>query len=143
MKRNYIILIVIVAVVLVAFPTPHTREKQDLVKTLDCSRTLQDGESLQELWVDMQDETRIVIHIESSEPVQVLISTSGYLGTLYPLYIQEKKVHYLSAIFSYNSYEIFIENPTIFATGPDAVMSGSIKAYHIYETQEWLPWWMP
>ena len=162
MKRSYVILIVIITIVLMAFPTPHSRTRQesyteyetvtktDLVKTLDCSRTLQDGYTRQVGWTDMQDETKIVVDIESTEGVTVELTDAS--ATFYD---SNKKVHSVTFTRFSASYDVSVENPSIFGLGDSAVMTGSIKAYHVYEAQvpvtkyrtvpyeEWLPWWMP
>lgn len=140
MKRNHIIILIIIiaVVVVVAFPTPHIRLKQDLVKTLDCSTTLADGQSLGQGWVDMLDKTKIVIDIQSSESVDVTIN-----GGTITLYSQSGKIHAYTNTYSFASYTVSVINPTWFGTGPAAVMTGSIKAYHVYNETVWWPWWMP
>ena len=86
MKRSYVILTCIVAIVLVTFPIPHSRTRQesyieyeavtktDLVKTLDCLRTLQDDYTLHDDWTEMPNEAKIVVDIESSEDVKVKLT---------------------------------------------------------------------
>ncbi len=164
MKKKHVILLVIVAAIFIAFtfPTPHARTRQesyteyetvtktDQVYSLLCSRTLKDGYSLSMGWTDMQDETKIVVDIQSTEEVRVKLKdiTSTF-------YDSTRKIHDVTFLRSKVSYDISVENPSLFGTGPSAVMTGSIKAYHIYEAQElitkyrtvpytkWLPWWMP
>ncbi len=180
MKRSYIILTCIVAVVLVTFPIPHSRTRQesyieyetvtttDLVSYLDCSNTLQDDDTLHEDWTDMPNEAKIVVDIESSEYVNVKL-TDGH-GVFYDAF---KKVHNATFIRSNQfpyfmgshppyepegtdaTFDLSVTNLLHFGQGDSAVMTGSIKAYHVHETQEevtkyrtvpyeqWLPWWMP
>ncbi len=182
MKRSYIILTCIVAIVLVTFPIPHARTRQesyieyetvtktDFVKTLDCSNTLQDDDTLHGDWTEMPNEAKIVVDIESSEYVNVKL-TDGHGGVFYT---KNKKVHNATFIRSKKfskygmdshppydpegtdaTFDISITNFQGYGQGDSAVMNGSIKAYHVHETQEgvtkyrtvpyeqWLPWWMP
>ncbi len=65
LKRSYVMLTCIVAIVLVTFPITHTRTMQesyieyeavtttDLVNNLDCSSNLQDDYTLRGDWTDM------------------------------------------------------------------------------------------
>ena len=138
MKKSYIAIIVTVAIVLVVFPTPRSHIRQDLVKTLDCSRTLQDGYTLPIGWTNMQDETKIVVDIESTESVNVQLKDVS--GTFYD---STKKVHSVTFTRFAASYDVSVTNPSLFGLGDSAVMTGSINAYHVYETTDWLPWWMP
>jgi hypothetical protein len=163
------------------FPIPHARTKQesyieyetvtttDLVSNLDCSNTLQDDYTLHEDWTDMPNEAKIVVDIESSEYVNVKL-TDGHGGVFYT---KNKKVHsatfirskkfskYGMASYTYDpegtdaNFDISITNFQGYGQGDSADMSGSIKVYRVYETQEevtkyrtipyaqWLPWWMP
>jgi len=184
LKRSYIILTCIVAIVLVTFPIPHSRTKQepyieyeavtktDFVKTLDCSSTLQDDYTIHGDWTEMPNEAEIVVDIESSEDVKVKLragQNAGY-GVFYDAI---KKVHSATFIRSNQfkdgmgyrppydpegtdaNFDISITNLLHFGQGDSAVMTGSIKAYRVHETQEevtkyrtvpyeqWLPWWMP
>ena len=181
MKRSYIAIIVIVAIVLMTFPILHARTRQesyieyeavtltDFVKTLDCLHTLQDDDTLHEDWTDMPNEAKIVIDIESSEYVNVKL-TDGHGGVFYT---KNKKVHNATFIRSNQfpnfmgsqppydpegtdaNFDISITNFQGYGQGDSADMTGSIKAYRVYEIQEevtkyrtvpyeqWLPWWMP
>ncbi len=180
MKRSYIILTCIVAIVLVTFPIPHARTRQesyieyetvtttDLVSNLDCSSTLQDDSTLHGDWTEMPNEAKIVVDIESSEDVKVKL-TDGH-GVFYDAI---KKVHNATFIrsnqFKYGmgsqppyepegtdaTFDESVTNLLHFGQGDSAVMSGSIKAYRVYEEQvpvtkyrtvpyeQWLPWWTP
>ena len=46
MNKVPILSVVIVVLAVLVFPTPHTRFREFLVKTFDCSTTLQDGDSI-------------------------------------------------------------------------------------------------
>jgi hypothetical protein len=163
----------------VTFPTPHARTKQesyieyeavtktDLVKTLDCSRTLQDDDTLHGDWIEMPNEAKIVVGIESSEDVKVKL-TDGH-GVFYDAikkvhsatFIRSNQFKYLSGLYPpYEPegtdaiFDVSVTNLLHFGKG-DSVMSGSIKAYRVYEEQvpvtkyrtvtyeQWLPWWTP
>ena len=139
LKRNCVILIAIVAIVAVvlAFPTPHTRFREVLVKTFGCATTLQEGDSISQNWIDMQNITKIVIDIQSTEEVVVSISN----GTVV-LYSYNDTIHAFSGIFSSNSYIVSVTNPIWSGTGLSTDMTGSIKAYHFDRETEWLPWWI-
>ncbi len=141
MKKSYvaiIVTVVTVAIVLAIFPTPRLYTRQDLVKTLDCSQTIQDGYYISVGWTNMQDETKIIVDIQSTENVNVELRDVS--GTFYD---STKKVHSVSFIRFTASYDVSVTNPSLFGLGASAVMTGSITAYHIYVVQEWLPWWMP
>lgn len=155
MSQRYRLLIAIIVLVVmgIVFPTPHTRTVEDLVETLDCNRTLQDGESLSVAWTNMQGNTKIVVSITSSEDVQVrLKGMNSESDTFYNYY---QKTHGVQYTREYPSYNVTVWNPTSSGYGCDvcgpiwtgdgspAEMSGTIQAYHVYEIQEWLPWWMP
>ena len=86
----------------------------------------------------MQDETKIVVDILSTENVRVKLIDS--LGTFYD---STMKNHGVTFTRLSTSYDASVANSTIFATGPSAVMTGSIKARHVHVVQIWLPWWMP
>ena len=148
LNRNKIITIVVVIVVLgvvVAFPTAHIRNNEVLVETLDCSRTLSDGEYFAAGWTDMEDQTKIIIQIQSGEDIQVTLKGVPDVTIYDPvvIYDESKKLHSITFTRSDVTYEITVRNPTWFGTGPSAVITGSIKAYHLYDSQELLPWWMP
>ena len=147
--------------VLVTFPIPHSRTRQesyieyeavtktDLVETLDCSNTLQDDDTLHEDWTEMPNEAKIVVDIESSEYVNVKL-TDGHRGVFYT---KNKKVHNATFIrsnqFQYLSgyyppydpegtdanFDISITNFQGYGQGDSAVMSGNIEAYRVYEEQ--------
>ena len=140
-QRNLLLITIIALVVIgVAFPTLHTRTVEELVKTLDCNRTLGDGESLSQEWTNMQGKLKIVISISSTEEVQVLISATDP-GT-FSYTSESQKTHEYQEISSHSTWNVTVWNPTWSGNGSSAEMSGSIDAYLI-ETQEWLPWWMP
>jgi hypothetical protein len=86
----------------------------------------------------MQDETKIVVDIESTESVNVELKDAS--GTFYD---STKKIHSVSFSRFSASYDVSVTNPSLFGLGASAVMTGSINAYHVYVVQEWLPWWMP
>lgn len=139
MKRSYLIgLLIILVVAVTFFPTPHLHTKQDLVKTLDCSTTLEDGDSISQNWVDMQDQTKIIIDVQSTESVDVALTNGTTI-----IYSQSGTVHAYTDTHSETAFTVSVTNPTIFGTGPAANMTGSIEGYHLCEVQEWLPWWMP
>jgi len=147
MNRNRIIAIVAVVVigVVALFPTEHIRNIEDLVETLDCSKTLSDGASLSDGWTDMKDQTKIIVQIKSNEEVKVTLEAVPS-STIYDpvvIYAETKKLHSITFTRSDVSYEITVWNPTWFGTGPSAVMTGDIKAYHLYDVHQLLPWWMP
>ena len=147
MNRNKIIAIIVVVVLgfVAFFPTTHVRNNEDLVETLDCSRTLSDGASLSAGWTDLKDQTKIIVQIPSNEDVQVTLKgvPSATIYDPVVIYDETKKLHSITFTRSDVTYEITVRNPTWFGTGPSAVMTGSIKAYHLYDSQELLPWWMP
>ena len=137
-KVPVLIFVIVVLVVIGVFPTPHSRFREFLVKTFDCSTTLQDGDSISQNWVDMQNITKIVVDIQSTEEVEVLISNETYV-----LYGYNNTNHNFSGIFSSTSYIVSVINPIWSSTGLSAEVTGSIKAYHFERETEWLPWWMP
>jgi hypothetical protein len=149
LRRNELILLVIIVITLIvgAFPTPHKRIREDLVETLDCSTTLVDGGSLVDAWSGLQDQTKIVVDIHSSEDVNVrlsaVISTDIYEAIL--LYNQVRRVHSVTFMRSDPAYEMTVYNQRTgwWGSSANAEMSGSIKGYHVYEEVEWLPWWLP
>ncbi|MGD8544241.1 MAG: hypothetical protein PVG48_03905 [Candidatus Bathyarchaeota archaeon] len=147
MSRNKIIAIVVIIVVLgvAVFPTTNVRNNEDLVKTLDCSRTLSDDESLSDGWTDMEDQTKIVVQIQSDEDVRITLKGVPNATVYDPvvIYDETKEFHTVTIIRSNVTYEITVRNPTWFGTGPSAVMTGDIKAYHLYNVHQLLPWWMP
>ena len=138
MKRSYLIGVVIVIAIAVGFfPTPHLRTKQDLVENLGCTLTLEDGDHIDQGWVDIQNPIKIIIDIQSTEEVEVELKSVSTT-----IYFQTGTVHAYTGTSSYASYTVSVTNPTLFATGSSAYMTGSIKAYHVYEVQQWVPWWM-
>lgn len=154
MSQRYLLLIATIALVVIGaiFPTPHTRTVEDLVETLDCEGSLEDGESLSVVWTNMQGNTKIVVSILSNEDVQVLLT--GINSESYTFYSLSQKTHGVEHTREYPSYNVTVWNPTWSGYGCDvctpvwsddgssAEMTGSIEAYHVYEIQEWLPWWM-
>ena len=139
LKRNFAILIAIVAIVpvILLFPIPHTRFREVLVKTFGCGTTLQDGDSITQNWIDMQIITEIVIDIQSTEEVVVSISNGTFV-----LYSYNNTVHAFSGIFSSEKYIVSVINPIWSGTALSTDMTGSIKAYQFDREIEWLPWWM-
>jgi hypothetical protein len=162
------------------FPIPHSRTRQesyieyetvtttDLVSNLDCSSILQDDYTLRGGWTDMPNEAKIVVYIESSEDVKVKLS-DGH-GVFYDaikkvhnaMFIRSNIIQYLSGYYPpYDpegtdaTIDVSVTNLLHFGQGDSAVMTGSIKAYHVHETQkeitkyrtvpyeQWLPWWIP
>jgi hypothetical protein len=139
LKRIYVLFIAVVALgaVTLAFPTPHTRFREALVHTFGCTIALQDGGAISQEWMDMQNSTKIVIDIQSTEEVVVTISN----GTMV-LYSANDTIHAFSGIFSSNSYIVSVKNPIWSGTGLSTDMTGSIEAYRFDRQTEWLPWWM-
>lgn len=161
LKRIYVILIVIVAIVLMAFPTPHSRTRQesyieyetvtktDLEVTYGCSGTLKDGYYWDWSRSDLPSGLKIVVDVSSTETLEIRIKSvsDNVIKTL--------KEHYYTVITEGPSLYINIQNPTLLYLGTTAVISGDIKVYHEYEAQvpvtkyqtvpyeQWLPWWMP
>ena len=86
----------------------------------------------------MQNITKIVIDIQSTEEVEVLISNKTVV-----LYGYNDITHAFSGIFSSKSYIVSVINPIWSGTGLSTDLTGSIKAYHFDRETEWLPWWMP
>ena len=141
-RSNIAIVLLVVFIVIVAlFPTAHTRIRKNLVKTIDCYRTLADGESLQESLTDMQDKTRIRVNIVSNEGVQVFLTGINDSTTL-DIYSLVKNIHIIQHTEDYTSYNITVWNPHGPDSGSSANMSGDIKVYHVWDDVEWLPWWM-
>ena len=146
LKQNEVILLIIIITTLIiaGFPTPHLRIREVLVETLACTTTLVDGGSLVDAWSGMQDQTKIVIDIHSTEDVNArlsaVISTEIYQAVL--LYDQVKRVHSITFTRSDPGYEMVVYNQPSW-WGPSASMTGSIRAFHVYEEAEWLPWWLP
>jgi hypothetical protein len=136
LKRSTIIILVLVTVIILV-PVPRTRAYEDLVDTYDCTWDLVDGHSLHGGFVNMEDETKIVIDIESTEDVQVEVKDA--VDTFYN---ELAKIHNATYWRTSASYDITITNPSLLGLGDDAVMSGSIKAYQMGAVGEWLPWWM-
>ena len=138
MNKVPVLSVVIVVFTVLVCPTPHTRFREFLVKTFDCSTTLQDGDSISQNWVDMQNITKIVIDLQSTEEVEVLISNQTVV-----LFGYNDTIHVFSGIFSSNSYSVSVINPMWSGTDLSAEITGSIKAYHFERETEWLPWWIP
>lgn len=141
MKQRYISAMIITFVAIIAiFPTSHIRFRQDLVKELDCTKILGEGESLQAIWTNMRDDTKIEVNIMSKEDIQVLLI--GWNNDSDTYYNLAQKVHNVQHTRYYPSYNVTVWNPTKMRNGSSARMSRSIKAHHVYVIQELLPWWM-
>ena len=157
-----------VFVFIIAFnPTLHYTEiEEELVKTLDCNVTLEDGESFSEIWT-LRDDCVIKTNLSSNEEVLVQLSYAHYL-------LNSKSLSRLVAdheikentepqpILTLNrstmrvwntdrsitiilnptrpKYTIRVLNPAWRGDGSPAEVSGSIKAYRITKGV-WLPWW--
>jgi hypothetical protein len=139
LKRENALIIVLVAIVVIAvvIPTPRLRTEQDLVKTIDCTTTLGDGDSILQGLLNMEDNTKFVIDIVSSGDVDVKIETGKTV-----LYFSRSKLHAYSFTRPEESFEVSVENPTVWGLGPSVNIEGNIKVYHVYNVTEWLPWWM-
>lgn len=146
MRRPLAFILILIAIAIV-FPTPHTlmrtEARRDLVKHLDCSGTLKDGYSWHWGLTELPSYVTIIINIRSTEEVRVYIkSVEGIV------YDKEGKVH--DCLINYvrgPSLYVEIINPTMFGSGPSAVMSGGIEVCYDHVVQvpytAWLPWWMP
>ncbi len=161
MKRSYVILLVIVAIVVTAFPTPHSRTRQesyieyetviktDLEVNYGSFGTLKDGHYLDWGRSDLPSDLKIVVDVSSTETLEIRIKSvsDNVIKTL--------KEHHYTVITEGPSLYFNIQNPTLLYLGTTAVISGDINIYHEYEAQvpvtkyqtvpyeQWLPWWMP
>ena len=138
-RRNWLLiaLVIVVVIIVAVFPTLHVRSVEDLVETLDCNRTLEDGESISAEWTDMQFKSQVITSISSNENVTVSITAED--PGQYTYNSEAKKSFELQEITTKSNWNMIVMNPA--DNGSPATMSGSIKAYRL-ETEEWLPWWM-
>lgn len=140
MQRKIIIIILILGTFIASFPTPNDKRNSDLVRRFNADRTLFDGEVIQELWSDMEGDTNIKVLIKSSEAIQVVLT--GLDGEVDIFYNQTQENHGVQPTRPYPVYNITIWNPRSVGDGEKAEMLGTINAYHVYQSTEWLPWWM-
>ena len=137
--------------VILFFPTPHPRtkyetvNKSDLVKYLDCSGTLEGGYYWSWHLTDLPDNLRIEVKILSTDAVNVYIKTVSEV-----INDKTQNEHEYTLYANGPSMEVKVTNPAGIFSNPPAVMSGYIKVYHDYTTEElvvykteWLPWWFP
>ncbi len=143
MNRNRIIVIVAVFVVGVVafFPTIHVRSNEEVLYTYDLPETLPDRGTCGTSWNVMNDQTRLIVQIQSNYDIQVSLKGVPNATVYDPVvfYNETKKLHNITFIRSDVTYEAILRNPT----GSSAVLTGSIKTYHLYDVHELLPWWMP
>lgn len=131
---------IIIVFIIVVFPTSHTKPTEEkLVKTLDCTRILQDGDSITEIW-KLQGRYKIIARISSSQEIQVFFTGTG--GGEYSYQGEPKKIYDIQEITDLNTWNATVLNPIRSGDGSAAKMSGLIKVYQI-EKKVWLPWWMP
>jgi hypothetical protein len=140
LNQRKIIVVIIFIFIIVAFPTSHTRQTEEkLVKTLDCTRILQNGDSITEIW-KLNGRYKIITRISSSQEIQVFFHGTG--GGEYKYKGEPKKIYETQEITSLNTWNATVLNPIGSGGGTAAKMSGLIKVYQI-EKKVWLPWWMP
>ena len=127
-RRSWYLIAIITLVVIVAvFPTLHIRAVEDLVETLDCNRTLEDGESISAEWTDMQFKSKVTMSITSNEEVTVSITAED--PGEYTFNSEAKKAHEHQEISTHSTWNVTVLNPT--DNGSPATMSGSITAYRL------------
>ena len=137
-RRNWLLIAIAIVVIIIAvFPILHVRAVEDLVETLDCNRTLADGESVSAEWTGMQFKSKIVTSISSDENATVSITAED--PGQYTFNREAKSIEH-EEIATHSTWNVTVLNLT--DNGSPATMSGSITAYRL-EIQEWLPWWMP
>jgi len=112
---------------------------EELVETLDCTRILEDGESISAIW-EFQGKHKIDTSITSSEEIQVLLTGTG--DGEYHFTGKSQKTYNYQEITDLTNLNATVWNPTWSGDGSVAEMTGSIKVYQI-EKKVWLPWWMP
>jgi hypothetical protein len=140
LQRKTIIILLIIGILVAIYPSSNEKRNLDLVRTLNANRTLFDGEIVQERWEDMEGDTNIKVLIKSTEAIQVVLTgENGVSDTFYNL-IQEN--HGVQPTRQYSTYNVTIWNPREIGDGEKAQMLGTINAYHVYYSTEWLPWWM-
>ena len=159
-----IIIPIILIIIVIAFPTPHERMKQesyivyetvtktDLYETLVCSNTLQDGYYMH--WdltdlPDLPDNLKIIISVSSTEEIEIYIKSVQDVE-----YLVDQNKHDRTLFCNGPSLYVEVRNPSLFGLGKSAIISGDIKIFHQYEVEEpitkyrmvpiteWLPWWM-
>ena len=167
LKRKLRLTIMVLVFITAFYPTVHYREVEpELVKTLDCNVTLEDGEYLEATWKWRNDCT-FKTNISSNEEVLVQLSYAHYLlssGNLSRLWGDQEinESHEPQPTLTLNrndirvnetatSITVHILNPACWNTirvlnpawrgdGSPAEMSGSIMVYRTTEGV-WLPWW--
>lgn len=159
------------ATVLVGFPTSRqsTRQeaytdyetvpKTDIIKTVDCNRTLTEDQILQVNWnFSGPQNTRTLGVIRSTANITIKLATAignnfrdnetyyNYTSNFHNITFfygssADEKVNYLLTFKNQNSSSV--------------IMNGSVVGYRSYNTQvpvtkyrmvnyqQWLPWWMP
>jgi hypothetical protein len=161
-SKRYIVIILIAIFVVLAFPTPHSRLKQesyveyetvtktDLEETLPCSGTLQDCRYWEWGLTDLPTTLKIVVSLTSTEAVEVKVRSVSRTES-----DRTSNTHYYTFYANGPSLYVTVTNPGLLCLGNSAVVSGDIKVYYEYQTQvpvtkyrtvpvtDWLPWWMP
>jgi len=150
MKRHRLMIgvfvaIIILAVALVAIPTPHARTTTEtrihFEGWIGCWGTLTDGNTYDWDLANLSVTIRVVVNVSSTEDLRIRITTSeGEISNI----LRTQHNYTLNATGPY--LHASIENPTS-QSGLPAIMSGDIEIRHYYEIQtsyiEWLPWWKP
>jgi len=163
MKRIHVFLVVVVAVVLVGFPTyrsgtreePYTEyetvTKKDIIKSFDCNQTLTGYQILQMNWTitgpNLSSETRgsiqstenITVRIVLVECVKPFTSSQNY-----SLCFNETIMNDTTNFIPYGTWEYFYVSAdemvtrliTIENPNPvQVIMNGTLGGYHTYEAQ--------
>jgi len=167
LKRKLRLSIMVLVFITAFYPTVHYREiEPELVKTLDCNVTLEDGEYLEATW-NWRNDCTFKTNLSSNEDVLVQLAYAHYLlssGNLSRLYGDQeiKESHEPQPTLTLNRNDIRVNetatsitvhilnpacwnkirvlNPAWRGDGSPAEMSGSIMVYRTTEGV-WLPWW--
>jgi hypothetical protein len=162
-KRIAVVIVVVILAVFLGFPTVHSRTRQEsylatamvnreeYLRTLDCSTTLPDGQSLEFDVSPLNDSTRFVFGVTSTQEIRIMVT-----GRTTPiLYEATRSQHFGNQTGEDWKFSVEVWNPSLTYTGPSAEVSGNIKVYRIYQAEttvwksrtvpytQWLPWWMP
>ena len=144
MKLNKKLFFIIIAILfIIIFPIPKSKtcveEKSDLLKRMDCSRTLFPGYRIYWTISDLPLNLKIEISLNGDNDVSVYIKNEEI-----EIYKKEKLEHKETIHSNDHSIYVEVKNPS---SEKSVVISGSIKLYSDYEIivpcKVWLPWWMP
>jgi hypothetical protein len=140
-KKYFLIIITVIIIVVIPLPKSKVcvQKRSDLLKRMDCSRTLFPGYRIYWTISDLPSNVKIEINLSGDRNIQVYIINEDV-----EIY-NEKKLEHKDTIYT-NEPSIYVEvkNPSL---DESVVISGTIVLYSDYEIiepcQVWLPWWMP